>query len=133
VNKQKILGVDFGSKRVGLAISDENQSVAFPLAVIPNTADLADIIEKVAIENAAHVIVVGESRDYKGEANQILKKTQELATELKKKGFTVIFEPEFMTSIQAERLQGKNDMIDASAAALILQSYLDKQRLEIRE
>ena len=41
-------------------------------------------------------------------------------------GFEVVLEPEFMTSAQAERLQGKNDKIDASAAALILQSYLDR-------
>jgi hypothetical protein len=39
----------------------------------------------------------------------------------------VIYEPEFMTSVQASRITGENDMLDASAAALILQSYLDKQ------
>ena len=38
----------------------------------------------------------------------------------------IFFEPEFMTSAQAEQIQGKNDMHDASAATIILQSYLDK-------
>jgi len=40
---------------------------------------------------------------------------------------TVHMEPEFLTSAQAEVIQGKNYKIDASAAAIILQSYLDKQ------
>ncbi len=133
MNKQKILGIDFGEKRIGIAVSDESGSMAFPVSVIANTSHLAEKIEKIAKEKGAKEIVVGESRDYKGEANKTLKKAQELADTLKKKGFVVIFEPEFMTSVQAERLQGKNDMIDASAAALILQSYLDKQRLEIRD
>jgi RNase H-fold protein (predicted Holliday junction resolvase) len=39
----------------------------------------------------------------------------------------VVFEPEFLTSHQAEYFQGKHDLLDASAAALILQSYLDKR------
>ena len=43
---------------------------------------------------------------------------------LEKEGFTVFLEPEFMTSANAERFQGKNEMLDASAAALILQSFL---------
>ena len=50
-----------------------------------------------------------------------------LKRDLEEKGFVVHMEPEFMTSAAAERFQGKNDMIDASAAALILQSFLDKQ------
>ena len=41
----------------------------------------------------------------------------------------VRYEPEFMTSHQAEQFQGKHDMLDASAAALILQSYLDYKKL----
>ena len=47
------------------------------------------------------------------------------------KGLIVFLEPEFMTSVAAERFQGKNDMHDASAAALILQSFLDKQNISL--
>jgi RNase H-fold protein (predicted Holliday junction resolvase) len=54
----------------------------------------------------------------------------EFKKKLEKDGFTVHFEPEFMTSVQAERWQGKSILTDASAAAIILQSYLDRGRNE---
>jgi RNase H-fold protein (predicted Holliday junction resolvase) len=84
------------------------------------------VLEIIKKENIAGIII-GESRDFKNVPNKIMaeidrfKKTLEEKTRLK-----VYFEPEFMTSVQAEQIQGKNDMHDASAAAIILQSYLDK-------
>ncbi len=122
----RILGIDYGSKRVGLAISDENRQFALPLIVIKNSDELCSEIIKLAEENGTNEVVIGESRDYKGEPNKIFKDAESLKTQLEEKGFRVSFELEFMTSQQAERLQGKNNMTDASAAALILQSYLDK-------
>ena len=47
-------------------------------------------------------------------------------------GIPIYTHPEFMTSLEAERLQGKNDMHDASAAALILKSYLDVKNNKIK-
>ena len=123
----RILGIDYGSKRVGMAVSDETRKVALPISVIQNTRELLAEIEKVARDYEAKEIVLGESRNYKGEGNAILLESMEFKEALEAKGFTVHWEAEFMTSIQAERLQGKNDKIDASAAALILQSYLDRQ------
>jgi putative Holliday junction resolvase len=126
----KILGIDYGSKRVGVAVSDEERKLAFPLSVISNTPDLFDEIAKIAAGSGAKELVLGESRDYKGEANEILLDSLKFKQEMEKRGFAVTWEAEFMTSIQAERLQGKNAMTDASAAALILQSYLDRQGAE---
>ena len=123
----RILGIDYGSKRVGVAISDENRQFAIPVSVVLNTPTLVEEIEKLAIDNEAKEIVLGESMNYKGEPNDIHLQSIKFKEGLEKKGFTVYFEPEFMTSIQAERLQGKNEKSDASAAALILQSYLDRK------
>lgn len=127
-NKQtgKILGIDYGSKRIGLAVSDENRQFAMPLSVIANDEDLMVKLEKIATDNEIKEIVMGESKDYSGKANLILMDSIELKEKLESKGYTVYFEPEFMTSVQAERFQGKTALTDASAAALILQSYLDK-------
>ena len=50
--------------------------------------------------------------------------------DLEKEGYIVHLEPEFMTSANAERFQGKNDMLDASAGALILQSFLDRKKVD---
>ncbi len=123
----KLLGIDYGTKRVGIAVSDEEAKFAFPVSVIPNNKDLLDEIKSIAKLNEVKEIVIGESKDYKGQANAILPAATELKSQLEKVGFTVHWEPEFMTSVQAERFQGKTELTDASAAALILQSYLDKK------
>ena len=122
----RILGIDYGSKRVGIAVSDEAGQFALPHSVIAQSKGLVDEITAIAMEKGAHEIILGESRNYKGEPNAILSDSLELKTALESRGFTVQLEPEFMTSANAERFQGKNKLTDASAAALILQSYLDK-------
>jgi putative Holliday junction resolvase len=123
----RILGIDFGSKRIGLALSDEDRQFAMPLSVIQNSSEYFAEIEKIVIDNGVKEIVLGESRDYKGQPNAILSDSIEFKKKLESRGFIVHFELEFMTSMQAERFQGKTDLTDASAAALILQSYLDKE------
>lgn len=124
----RILGIDYGTKRVGVAISDERRKFALPEGVIANTPELLSEVEKIAKDNEVDEIVMGESRNYNNEPNTILEKSLELKKQLEEKGFIVILEPEFMTSQQAERFQGKTALTDASAAALILQSYLDRFR-----
>ena len=126
----RILGIDYGSKRIGVAVSDEQRQFALPLNVIANTPELVAEICKIAIDHETKEVVLGESRNYKGEPNTIMMDSLEFKENLERQGLTVYFEPEFMTSMQAERLQGKNDQTDASAAAIILQSYLDRKRLE---
>ena len=122
----KYLGVDFGSKRVGLAFSDDSNSFAFPLSVLQNNEKLLGEVEKICKEKDIETIVVGESKDFSMVDNDIMLEVKPFVDELLKKGFNVVTHPEFMTSQEAERLQGKNDMLDASAAAIILKSYLDK-------
>lgn len=122
----RILGIDFGSKRVGVAVSDEARQFATPVSVVANTRDLAAEIEKIAVGYGAKEIVLGESRDYAGKPNAIFEAAEKFKREMEERGFVVYLELEFMTSVQAERSQGKNTMTDASAAALILQSYLDR-------
>ncbi|MDB5238769.1 MAG: Holliday junction resolvase YqgF, putative holliday junction resolvase [Candidatus Parcubacteria bacterium] len=124
----RIMGIDYGSKRVGIAVSDEGAEFALPFAVIPNNADLASEIVEIARENQIEELVMGESRKDDMSANAILPATLALKKVLEAHKFTVHMELEFMTSVAAERFQGKNDKIDASAAALILQSFLDTRR-----
>lgn len=122
----KYLGIDYGGKRVGLAVSDEDGRVAFPYSVISNGKNILDEIGEIIRKEKIGKIVIGESKNFAGEPNKIMAKINEFKKELEEKFKTeVIFEPEFMTSQQAERIQGKNEMQDASAAAIILQSFLD--------
>lgn len=124
----RILGIDYGAKRIGVAVSDESATFALPLAVIHNTDGAAAEIAAMARENGVDTAVMGESRDYKQQPNTIYDSSMSFKAELERESLTVILEPEFMTSVAAARFQGKNDMHDASAAALILQSYLDKKK-----
>ena len=122
----RIIGIDYGTKRVGIALSDPDGQFAIPNVVIKNSIKLIDEIISLAKLNLVKTIVIGESRNYSGLANKILPDILELKKRLEENKFEVKLELEFMTSQQAERFQGKNDKTDASAAALILQSYLDK-------
>ena len=124
----RILGIDYGSRRIGIALSDEGCQFALPLLTINNSKNLLTDVTDIAIKNNIKEIVMGESKNYMGEANTILPESLNFKMDLEAKGFIVHLEPEFMTSANAERFQGKNKDLDASAAALILQSFLDKMQ-----
>jgi putative Holliday junction resolvase len=124
----KLMGIDYGSKRVGIATSDDGEQFAMPLITINNSKNLLLEVVDIARKNNIKEIVMGESKNYKGQANAILPESLNFKMDLENEGFIVHLEPEFMTSANAERFQGKNDMLDASAAALILQSFLDKRQ-----
>ena len=127
--EMRYLGIDYGEKRVGLALSDERGDFSYPLSVIQNSDNLAEEIIEVCKEKNVENIVVGESKDFDQKENPIMKKVHALVEILKTKtGLPVHFHPEFLSSIEAEHLQGHNDMHDASAAALILKSYLETNK-----
>lgn len=128
----RLLGIDFGRKRLGIAISDEEQKIAFPKAVYPNDKKLLERIADYCNENSVAGIVLGESKNYKGEDNPVMKDIINFKKELEiTASLPVFMEPEFMTSSEAEKMRIGDDngeMLDASAAAIILQSYLDKKK-----
>lgn len=125
----KFLGIDYGTKRVGIAISSGNNTIAFPKSVLPNTKNLIGEIKTIYENEDIAGIVVGESHNFKGEPNPLMKDIEIFIEKIKKEIDTPIYlEPEFLTSHQAQQIQGKNKMLDASAAAIILQSFLDKKR-----
>ena len=124
----RYLGIDFGSKRIGLAISDENAGFAFPLSVLPNSEKSLGQILQICKEKNIGAIVIGDSENFQMQKNEIMKEVETFTKEIQKKsGLPVSFHPEFLTSREAERLQGKNNMLDASAAAIILKSFLASQ------
>ena len=128
----KYLGIDFGSKRVGIAVSDDGGKMAFPHSVISNDGKLLEEMQKIVEKEKIAEIVIGESKDFKGEPNKIMAQIEEFKKILEEKTkLRISLEPEFLTSAEAEHIQGKTEMHDASAAAIILQSFLDKNRCMI--
>ena len=130
----KYLGIDYGEKRVGIAVSDNDGKLAFPKIVLENDAELLDKINNICIESKIDAIVIGESKNYKGEDNKInpdiISFKKKISSFIKLPTF---LEPEFMSSIQVEKTFGKTGMLDASAAAIILQTYMDKEKNRIEK
>ncbi len=124
----RYLGIDFGSKRVGLALSDEDGRMAFPYTVLKNDKTLLSEVDRICKEQKVKLMVVGESNDFKGEPNPIAVQIEEFKKAIEKlTRKKVEYEPEFLTSVQAARWQGNVEKLDASAAAIILQNYLDRK------
>ncbi len=129
----RYLGVDYGSKKVGLALSDEGGTMGFPHSIIPNTPRLAEELEALIKREHAGAVVIGESRTLAGGENPIAQAARALGETLQAAGVPVAYESEVFTSAEARRLPEKEEKsrrpkqhaaVDASAAALILTSYL---------
>ncbi|MBK5215426.1 MAG: Holliday junction resolvase RuvX [Candidatus Pacebacteria bacterium] len=140
----RYLGIDYGAKRVGLSLSDEEGKIAFPFKIISNNLELVDTIHNICGEEEISAIVLGESTDISGKPNKIMGSIEEFKRNLEGElDLPIYFEKEFMTSIFARGNEGKKEnnarkskkekavKIDDSAAALILQRYLDRKNLKI--
>jgi putative Holliday junction resolvase len=125
---QRLMGIDFGSTRVGIASTDESGEFALPRAVVPNTEHLLDEVVRLAREWQIQKIIVGESKNLDGSHNPIHSKARDFVELLRSHDLEIEFHPEVYTSMEAKQLQGKNNMTDASAAALILKSYIDTHK-----
>ena len=122
------MGIDYGSKNVGIAFTDEGGQMAFPHGVLKNDANLQKEIKNLIAKKNVSEIVIGHSLGRDGEPNAIHTRVEELITDLTLSiGIPIHLQPEQYTTQEAVRFQGKNDQVDASAAAIILNSYLTQQ------
>lgn len=119
------MAVDYGEKRVGIASTDEAGTFALPRVVFENDKKLFENVIKFKEENGIEKIILGESKNFSGQANPIQDRIFEFKKELEEYGADVLMHPELLTTMEARQIQGQTDMTDASAAALILKSYID--------
>ena len=135
-NKSRLIGVDMGSKRVGLSISDENRKIATPLKTVnyENIQILTDELKKTANENNVHAIIFGNPKNMdgtEGSSSQSVKDKVKLISE--KIQIPIFLWDERLSTIGAFNLSGELDVnvtkrvknIDKNAAAFILQGVLD--------
>lgn len=126
----KYLGIDYGTKRTGIAISDEGNSFAFPKDIVPTDVVFEYIVATVAVDKIAG-IVIGESLASNGEKNELGEKIKSFAKRVEEKtGLPVFFIREDFSSVEAHRYQTKKGSRDDSAAAVILQRFLDKKSMQ---
>ena len=127
----RYLGIDFGSKRVGLALSDETGRMGFPHAIIPNDGRLIDYVREIIERKEVKVVVIGDSVNSSGNDNPIAAKAKAFAADLERTASVeVAWEPEAYTTQAARRDPegvhvNSRENVDAAAAALILTSYLE--------
>ena len=130
------MGIDYGTKRVGIALSDDGGHLAFPYKVLPQNKDLVQKIKNICVSEGVNVIIIGESLMFNQKENPIMPAVRALKSRLEKElNLSVYLEPEVLTTQEARRSPGKQpktrkpskpEYVDARAAALILQSYIDR-------
>src|SRR5881392_2618996 len=132
----RILGLDYGTKRVGVAVSDELKIIAQPLEYIPPEpfADFVERIREIIRIKEVEMILVGMPRNMDGSYGPAALKVQEFVAVLKDAiAIPITVWDERLTSAQANRflLQGnvrraeRKQKVDKTAAAILLQGYLD--------
>ena len=128
----RFLGVDFGEKRIGLAISDERGRIATPLGTIERRSDTGAIaaIETIIAEEGVEALVVGEPRRADGRRGDAAERVTRFARKLQARtGLRLLLTDELLTSHAAERRlrrsKGAPDRVDAVAAQILLQQALD--------
>lgn len=122
----KFLGLDYGAKRIGLAVSDESATFAFPKDVLPNDESTFEKIQQVIEEERIRGIVVGDARAEGGGQNAITDEADAFAKKLEALGVPVERSREAWSSQEAARFAPPGEKHnDAAAAAIILQRFLD--------
>ena len=134
----RFLGIDYGSKRVGLAISDRSNIIAKPYKTLINKSenDLLNQIEIIIRDNNIKLIVIGLPLNMSGNDTIQTKSVRRFKKALLTIGLPIVFEDERLSSVSAKNSlifqnikTGHNkSQIDKTAAALLLQQFLDKSR-----
>jgi putative Holliday junction resolvase len=139
----RIISFDVGKKRIGIAVSDGTATLARPVGVLPSRAleaavdDAVKELQRLAGEgDEIDTIVVGHPRRLDGSPNDMTMVAEAFAARLREQtGLTVVLQDERLSSREAESRLALRDRdwrsrkrrLDAAAAAVILQDYLDSR------
>lgn len=133
----RVMGIDYGSRRVGVALSDDAQVMAFPEGILSNDDALMASLAKRIGDEGVQLVVVGEADNPVGGTNTIQRRVMIFAEALRiATGCEVVLVSEAYTSAEARRAireraseKATREMpVDAAAAAIILQMYLDSKK-----
>ena len=138
----RLLGLDVGDRRIGLAVSDPTGSLASPVGVYHRRDQATDVQHMVDLAGDYETsgVVVGLPKNMNGTEGPQAEKTREFANLLKERGLSVDLWDERLSTVEATRRmveqrhkkRGIQQRIDSEAAALILQTYLDHVRMRGR-
>ncbi|MBQ9935030.1 MAG: Holliday junction resolvase RuvX [Lachnospiraceae bacterium] len=135
----RVIGLDYGTKTVGVAISDETKLIAQPLVTIERKQanklrQTYAAIEKIIVDQQVELIVLGHPKNMNNTEGERVEATKEFKEALERRtGLEVVLVDERLTTVEANRiledtgvaLSARKEHIDKMAAAIILQNYLD--------
>lgn len=137
MQETRVIGIDYGRRRIGMAASDLLRITAqpLPLVEIKDAAQAVNAVCKALAEYEVELIVVGRPGSLSGGAGQMAEEVEKFALKLRERGYKVELVDERLSSRQAKavmrsggkrekQMKGKTDTL---AAQLILQSWLDRQ------
>ena len=134
MSSRTIIGLDVGTKRIGVAVADPSVGIAVPFITVDVDGNELQAIAEIVINEGADTIVVGYPRNQSGEKTAQTGMVEFFAKNLKDMVPKVVFQDESLTSVFAEqqlkahgRPYTKAD-IDAQAATIILQDFIEEQR-----
>lgn len=133
----KVLALDYGTKRIGIASGDRGMGIAFPRDIVDNNPAVFDKIEKLCVDLDVKIVIIGLPLSAKEEyaENKVMKSLRVFVDMLKKRLDLLNVEIEYVderfSSFEASAVTGKSglskkDKLDAHAAQVILQRYFDK-------
>lgn len=130
----RCLGIDYGRRRIGLALSDPTLFIASPLTIMENKGLKKNVTRLLEIikQNEVGIIVVGLPLHANGDESEMSREARWFGQAFSDLGYQVEFVDERYTSCTAEEMIGndprRKNLIDKVAASIILQMYLDERR-----
>ena len=132
----RLLAIDYGARRVGLALSDPLKMIASPYRTIikKNNTILIEEIEGIIAAEDVELTIIGLPLGMAGQKTEQTKKVEEFVDKLTDRGIIIKYEDERWSSVAAKRsmkeqnikIRYNKDLVDQTAAAIFLQQYLDR-------
>lgn len=137
-NYKRIAAIDYGEKRIGIALTDQLQTFAYPYKTLINNYSIWKELQKIITEMEIEKIILGYPLKESGEESRITINVKTFNVELKKifKGEIILLDERYSSSIAEERIlesvnkkskRREKGLIDRNAAAVILESYLNSR------
>ena len=133
----RLLAIDYGARRVGLALSDPLKMIASPYRTIinKNNTILIEEIERIIAAEDVELTIIGLPLGMAGQKTEQTKKVEKFVDKLTDRGIIIKYEDERWSSVAAKRSMKEQNikigynkgLVDQTAAAIFLQQYLDRQ------
>ena len=125
----RYLGIDYGTKRIGFAVGDDDRMIAFPRDVMQGKKAALDYVDKMIDREGVQKVVMGIPVRHGGEEGDLARDIRAFTKEVAEKfGIDVVFQNEIFSTKAIQQGTVARSKTDAASAALILQSYLDGQK-----